>query len=99
MAKRKKKKKKNEDELKEAGEHLVRATIEGIIGAGLAIKGFKGLMKESEGRNLVIDLSGRIIGLGLGFMMSLPEVIKEVRETKSKRNKTPRKKSRKIKID
>lgn len=90
---------KNGDDLKKAGEHLIRATIEGIIGAGLAVKGLKSLMKESEGRKLIIDLSGKFIGLGLGFMMSLPEIIKEVREAKSKRTKTSRKKSRKIKID
>jgi len=31
------KKKKNEDELKKAGEHLIRATAEGIIGAGVNV--------------------------------------------------------------
>jgi Cys-tRNA synthase (O-phospho-L-seryl-tRNA:Cys-tRNA synthase) len=93
------KKKKKEDELKKAGEHLVRATTEGILGVEYAVKGLRNLLRESEGKELFFNLTGRFIGLGLGFMASLPEIVKQVREYKSESTDRSRKKSRKIKID
>ena len=93
------KKKKKKDELEQAREHLVRATTEGILGVEYAVKGLRNLLKESEGRELVFDLTGRVIGLGLGFLTSLPEIVKQVREYESGSTDRSRKKSRKIKID
>jgi hypothetical protein len=93
------KKKKKQDELKKAGEHLVRATTEGILGVEYAVKGLKNLLRESEGRELFFSLTGRFIGLGLGLITSLPEIVKQVRKYKSESTDRSRKKSRKIKID
>ena len=90
---------KKQDELKKAREHLIRATAEGILGAGYAVKGVKHLLRDSEGRGQLIKLTGRFIGLGLGFVMSVPEIVKQVKEYKSESNDKSRKKSRKIKID
>lgn len=93
------KKKKKEDELSEAREHLLRATSEGILGVEYAVKGLRNLLKESEGRELVFNLTGRFIGLGLGFLTAFPEIVKQIREYKSESTAGSRKKSRKIKID
>jgi hypothetical protein len=92
-------KKKKKDELGMAGEHLVRATTEGILGVEYAIKGLRNLLRESEGRERLFNLTGRFIGLGLGLMTSLPEIVKQVRKYKSESTDGSRKKSRKIKID
>jgi hypothetical protein len=93
------KKKKKQDELKKARGHLVRAATEGILGVEYAVKGLKNLLRESEGRELFFNLTGRFIELGVGFMTSLPEIVKQVREYKSESTDRSRKKSRKIKID
>jgi hypothetical protein len=93
------KKKKKQDELKKAREHLVRATTEGILGVEHTVMGLRNLLRESEGKEVFFTLTGRLIGLGLGFMASLPEVIKQVREYRSESTNRSRKKSRKIKID
>lgn len=92
-------KKKKQDELEKAGEHLVRATSEGILGVQYAVKGLRSLLRESEGRGRLFNLTGRFIGLGLGLMTSLPEIVKQVRKYKSESTDRSRKKSRKIKID
>jgi hypothetical protein len=93
------KKKKKQDELKKAREHLVRATTEGILGVEHAVVGLRNLLSESEGKEVFFNLTGRLIGLGLGFIVSLPEIIKQVRQYKSESTNRSRKKSRKIKID
>lgn len=93
------KKRKKKDELKKAREHLVRATTEGILGAEHAVLGLRNLLSESEGKEIFFNLTGRLIGLGLSFMASLPEIIKQVREYKSESTDRSRKKSRQIKID
>ena len=93
------KKKKKQDELKLAGDHLLRATTEGILGFEYAIKGLRNLLRESEGKDVLFNLTGRFIGLGFGFVTSLPEIVKQVREYRLKSSDRSRKKSRKIKID
>lgn len=93
------KKKKKQDELKMAREHLVKATTEGILGVEYAVKGLRNLLRESEGRGLVVSLTSRFVELGIEFMTSLPEIVKEIREYRSKSTDRSRKKSRKIKID
>ncbi len=93
------KKKRKKDELEKAREHLVRATTEGILGVEYVVKGLRNMLQESGGKELVFDLTGRVIGFGLGFMTSLPEIIKQVREYRSGSTDRSRKRSRKIKID
>lgn len=92
-------KKKKQDELEKAGEHLVKATAEGILGVQYAVKGLRHLLRESEGRERLFNLTGRFIGLGFGLMTSLPEIVKQVRKYKSESTDRSRKKPRKIKID
>lgn len=91
-------KKKKQDELDKAEEHLVRATAEGILGVQHAVKGLRNLLRESEGRRRLFNLTGRFIGLGVGLMTSLPEIVTQVRKYKLKSTDRSRKKSRKIKI-
>ncbi len=93
------KKKKKQDELKKAREHLITATTEGILGVEHAVRGLRNLLRESEGKEVFFNLTGRLIGLGLGFMASLPEIVKQVREYRSESTNRSKKKSRKIKID
>lgn len=92
-------KKKLDDELRKAGEHFLRATTEGIIGAGLTVKGLKNMLKESEGRRSLLRISGKLFAMGMGLMMSVPQIIKEVREYRSESRKKATNRSRKIKID
>ena len=92
-------KKKVDDELRKAGEHFIRATTEGIIGAGLTVRGLKNMLKESEGRKSLLRMSGKLFAMAMGLMMSVPQIIKEVREYKSKSPKKSANRSRKINID
>ena len=92
-------KKKVDDELRKAGEHFLRATTEGIIGAGLTVKGLKNMLRESEGRRSLLRISGKLFAMGMGLMMSVPQIIKEVREYRSESQKKATNRSRKIKID
>ncbi|MGH7900103.1 MAG: hypothetical protein ACRENZ_00030 [Thermodesulfobacteriota bacterium] len=92
-------KKKVDDELRKAGEHFIRATTEGIIGAGLTVKGLKNMLRESEGRRSLLRISGKLFAMGMGLMMSVPQIIKEVREYRSESRKQATNRSRKIKID
>jgi len=92
-------KKKVDDELRKAGEHFLRATTEGIIGAGLTVKGLKNMLRESEGRRSLLRISGKLFAMGMGLMMSVPQIIKEVIEYRAESRKKETNRFSKRKID
>jgi hypothetical protein len=86
-------------DLDKAREHFLKAATEGIIGAGFAIKGISGLLKESEGRRVLGELALSFIGKGVGLAVNLPSILNPLEKGKP-RTKTGRKKrTRKAKVE
>lgn len=94
------KKKKQLDDLIKARDHLLRATAEGIVGTGYAVKGIRNLIKEKDSRKFLLDSTGKLLGTGFAIMMTFADIIRQTNDDKSKQTrKKTRKRTRQIKID
>ncbi len=92
-------KKKNVSDLEKARDHFLRATTETIIGTGFALKGVRNLLKQRKGKNVIIDFTGNLIGKGVNLVTKLSEVLTQVESSKPTRQRTQKKKIRKVKIE
>jgi hypothetical protein len=92
-------KKRELSDLQKARQHFIRATTEWIIGTGFALKGVRNLVREGDGKKLISDLTGKFVGRGLGMMMNLAEMLNQMEQSKSKRPKSSRKRTRKIRVE
>ena len=92
-------KKGKSSDLDKAREHFLKAATEGIIGAGFAIKGISGLLKESEGRRVLGDLALSFIGKGVGLALNLSNILNPVEEVKSRTKAGRKKRTRKAKVE
>ena len=92
-------KKGKSSDLDKAREHFFKAATEGIIGAGFAIKGISGLLKESEGRRVLGDLALSVIGKGVGLAVNLSNILNPIDKGKSEKKTGRKKKSRKAKVE
>jgi hypothetical protein len=92
-------KKKDLSDLEKARDHFIRATTEGIIGTGFALKGIRNLMKESEGRKLVADFTGKFIGRGFDLVTNLSDILKPSKESSSTKPRNRKKRTKKVEIE
>lgn len=88
-------KKKDLSDLEKARNHFVKAATECIIGAGFALKGVSGLLRDRDGRKLFTDFAIRFIGKGIGLAASRPDLLKPVEESRPKRTGSRSKRTRK----
>lgn len=86
-------KKENLDDLGKARSHFVKAATEWIVGAGFALKGVSGLLKESEGRRLITDFAFRYMGKGAGLAANLSNLLKSFEACKPEKTKSRPKKA------
>jgi hypothetical protein len=92
-------KKKNLSDLEKARGHFIKATTEIVIGSGFALKGIRNLLKEREGRQIVYDLVGNLLGRGANIVTKLADVLTQVETGSPKQRITVKKKIRKVKIE
>ena len=86
-------------DLDKAREHFFKAATEGIIGAGFAIKGIRGLLKESEGRRVLGELALSFIGKGVGLAVNLSNILNPVEKSRSGKKTGRKKRARKAKVE
>ncbi len=92
-------KKKNLSDLEKARDHFIRATTEIITGTGFALKGMRKLLKRRKGRELIYGLTGNLIGKGFSLVTKLPDVLTQAESRRHARQRTHKKKMRKVEIE
>ena len=93
-------KKKNLSDLEKAREHFLKAFTETIIGADLAIKGARNLLRQRKGRRrMMIGLTESLIRKGFNLATKLSDVLTQVRLEKPDKQRARRKKMRKVEIE
>ena len=92
-------KKKNVSDLEKARDHFLRATTETIIGTGFALKGIKNLLKQRKGKKIIFGVKGNLIEKGFNLATKLSDVLTQVESGRPAKQKTQKKKMRKVKIE
>ena len=92
-------KKKNVSDLEKARDHFLRATTETIIGTGFVLKGIKNLLKRRKGKKIIFGISGNLIEKGFNLATKLSDVLTQVESGRPAKQKTQKKKVRKVKIE
>ncbi len=92
-------KKKNINDLEKARDHFIRATTEIVIGTGFALKGVRNLLKRREGRGIIYGFTGNLIGKGFNLVTKLSDVLTQVESRRPARQRTHKKKMRKVEIE
>ena len=92
-------KKKNVSDLEKARGHFLRATTETIIGTGFALKGIKNLLKQRKGKKIIFGITGNLIEKGFNLATKLSDVLTQVESGRPAKQKTQKKKVRKVKIE
>ena len=77
----------------------MRATTETIIGTGFVLKGIKNLLKRRKGKKIIFGISGNLIEKGFNLATKLSDVLTQVESGRPAKQKTQKKKVRKVKIE